>query len=44
MRTALLAVQAATFVGLGVELIRTGDWRLGVAQLLLAGVQVLIYA
>jgi hypothetical protein len=44
MRSALVIVQVLTFVALGVMLIIQRDWRLGLAQLLLAGVQGLIYA
>ena len=40
----ILAVQVTTFVLLGVRFIVDGDWRLGVAQLLLAGVQGVIYS
>lgn len=43
MRTGLVTVQVASFVGLGALMISQRDWRLGVAQLLLAGVQGLIY-
>jgi hypothetical protein len=44
MRTALLVVQVATFVILGVMLCAQGQWKLGAAQLLLAGVQGIIYS
>lgn len=44
MRSTLVAVQVGTFVGLGALLIIEGKWRLGAAQLLLAGVQGIIYA
>jgi hypothetical protein len=40
---ALLALQVATYVGLGVLYLTRGDWRFGVAQLLLAVVQAVIY-
>lgn len=40
----VLAVQVATFVALGIYFIADGNWRLGVAQLLLAVVQAVIYA
>ena len=43
MRTFLVAVQALTFVGLALVLFREGDWRLGLAQLLLGGVTALVY-
>lgn len=39
----VLAVQVATFAGLGVYFLTRGDWRLGVSQLLLAAVQAVIY-
>lgn len=42
--TAILAIQVATFVALGVLFLHSGDWRLGVAQLLLAAVQAVIYS
>lgn len=44
MRTALVILQAATFVGLGIILVAEGDWRLGAAQLLLALVTGLVYS
>lgn len=44
MRSALVIVQVATFVGLTAVFIVNHEWRLGLAQLLLAGVQGLIYA
>lgn len=40
----ILAVQAATFVALGVFFLLAGDWKLGCAQLLLAAVQGLVYS
>jgi hypothetical protein len=39
----LVLVQAATFVGLGVWMMADGDWKRGLAQLLLAGITWLIY-
>jgi hypothetical protein len=39
----LVWVQASTMLALGLLLIRTGVWRLGVAQLLLFGVTALVY-
>jgi hypothetical protein len=39
----ILVVQVATFVVAGVMLLVRGDTRLGVAQILLAGVQAVIY-
>lgn len=39
----ILWVQVATFVAGGVLFLRDGNWRLGVAQLLLAAVQSVIY-
>jgi len=44
MRTALLVVQTATFLGLGLVLLRSGETRLAAAQFLLAGVTVVVYA
>ena len=41
---ALLAVQVAPFVGLGIFFLRDGQWRLGLAQVLLAVVQAVIYS
>lgn len=43
MVTAILTIQVATFVALGVHFLTLGDWRLGTAQLLLAAVQGVIY-
>ena len=42
--TALLAIQVATFLALGGMFLGAGSWRLGVAQLLLAAVQAVIYS
>lgn len=42
--TAILLIQAATFVILGALFIHTGNVKLGCAQLLLAGVQGLVYS
>lgn len=42
--TAILAVQVLTFLALGWLFLAAGDWRLGAAQLLLAGVQAIIYS
>lgn len=44
MRTALIVAQVVTYVGLGGLLVAQGEWRLGVAQLLLAVVQTLLFA
>ena len=44
MRTALVGIQAATFAGLAALFLREGNWRLGIAQALLAGVTVVIYS
>jgi hypothetical protein len=41
--SAILAVQVTTFLALGVRFLAAGQWRLGVAQLLLAAVQAVIY-
>ena len=43
MRNALLILQALTFLGLGTALLTTGEWRLAVAQYLLAIITVVIY-
>jgi hypothetical protein len=40
----LLAIQVATFVALGVLFLAGGQLRLGIAQLLLAAVQAVIYS
>lgn len=42
--TYILIVQVGTFVVLGAMFCAQGDYRLGVAQLLLAAVQAVIYA
>lgn len=42
--TFVLSVQVFTFIILGVYFLGIGDWRLGVAQLLLAAVQAVIYS
>lgn len=42
--TYVLAVQVATFVVLGAYFLAAGNWRLGVAQILLAAVQAIIYS
>jgi hypothetical protein len=42
--TALLSVQVASFLALGAIFIHVGDWRLGIAQILLAVVQAVIYS
>lgn len=42
--TVILVIQVMTFVSLGVLFLTVGDWRLGVAQLLLAAVQAIIYS
>jgi hypothetical protein len=41
---AILLIQVASFVGLGILFIAAGQWRLGVAQILLAAVQLIIYS
>lgn len=43
MKTALVLIQAATFVPLAYLLFVEGSWRLAGAQLLLAGVTALVY-
>lgn len=43
MRNTILVVQVVTFIALGFWLIGVGDYRLGIAQLLLAAVQTVIY-
>jgi hypothetical protein len=40
----VLGLQCATFVALGAWFISHGNWRLGVAQVLLAVVQAVIYS
>ncbi len=40
----ILTVQVLTFFYLGIYFLAIGQWRLGVAQLLLALVQVVIYS
>lgn len=40
----LLSIQVFTFVALGLHFLAAGDWRLGTAELLLAGVQGVIYS
>lgn len=40
----LLAVQVFTMVAMGCIFIRHGQWRLGVAQLLLAAVTAVVYS
>jgi hypothetical protein len=42
--TAVLAVQVGTFVALGGWFFTAGQWRLGLAQFLLAAVQAIIYS
>jgi hypothetical protein len=42
--TALLTIQVATFLVLGGLFLAAGQWRLGLAQLLLAGVQAVLYS
>jgi hypothetical protein len=42
--TALLTLQVLTFVALGGWFLFQGNWRLGLAQLLLAGVQGVLYS
>ena len=41
---AVLGVQCLTFLLLGVYFLSRGDWRLGVAQLLLAAVELVLYS
>lgn len=40
----ILTIQVLTFVALGVCFLSIGEWRLGVAQILLAAVQGVIYS
>lgn len=40
----ILLIQVGTFLALGGIFLAAGEWRLGVAQLLLAGVQGVIYS
>lgn len=44
MIRAILAVQVATFLALGVLFLAAGQWRLGTAQLLLALIQAILYS
>lgn len=44
MATIILIIQVATFLALGAMFLASGDWRLGVAQILLAVVQAVIYS
>lgn len=44
MKTLLLIIQAFTYIPLGVFLWAEGQWKLAVAQWLLAGVTVLVYS
>lgn len=44
MRIVLVIVQAVSFFGLGALLVHQGNWKLGVAQLLLGVVTALVYA
>ena len=39
----ILALQVLTFIALGILFMREGQWRLGIAQALLAAVQLIIY-
>ena len=41
---AVLALQVATFLALGILFMREGQWRLGAAQCALAFVQAVIYS
>jgi hypothetical protein len=40
----VLTVQVLTFIQLGVWFLSHGNWRLGIAQLLLSAVQAIIYS
>jgi hypothetical protein len=40
----LLTVQVVSLVGLGAHFLAIGQWRLGVAQILLAGVTAVLYS
>lgn len=44
MRTALLIIQVASYVALGALFFTQGNWRLGVAQWLLACVQGVLFS
>ncbi len=44
MRVAFTILQGGTFVVLGAILLAEGEWRLGVAQWLLAAVTVVVYS
>lgn len=43
MRASLVTAQAVTFILLGLLLLRDQDYRLGIAQFLLAGVTAVVY-
>ena len=43
MRTALMWIMVLSFFGLGVCDIRAGEWRLGMASLLLGVVQLIVF-
>lgn len=44
MMKVVLVIQILTFVILGIYYLGIGHWRLGIAQLLLAAVQAIIYS
>ncbi len=43
MRTALMWIMVLSFFGLGICDLRAGEWRMGVASLLLGVVQLIIF-
>lgn len=44
MRSGLIVTQVFTYLALGLVLIARGEWKLGLAQWLLAAVQALVFA
>ena len=40
----VLALQVLTFIALGILFMREGQWRLGACQVMLAGVQAILYS
>ncbi len=44
LMSAVLAIQISTFAVLGIYFLSRGNWRLGIAQLLLCAVQALIFS
>jgi len=44
IKVGILVIQVLTFAALGAIFCAEGQWRLGIAQLMLAGVQAIIYS